>query len=103
MKRNRIEGAWRQAKDYFRRMPGTKVVQFEGHLAEIIWRAEAKSNVYEAFFGLLRQVYLLNGPAHFSKPLFNTWSGLTENIESQLYSWEIRPGEHLSNLKSREI
>jgi transposase-like protein len=96
---NRIEGAWKHAKDHFRRMAGTKIGQFEGHLAEIMWRAEAKANVYEAFFDLLRQVYPLNGPAHYhySTPLFDTWSGLAEATESQLNTWEIRPGEHISN------
>jgi transposase-like protein len=30
---NRIEGAWKHAKDHFRRMSGTKLSQFEGHCA----------------------------------------------------------------------
>jgi len=38
MHTNRIEGAWKHAKDYFRRMKGTKVTQFEGHLCEMMWR-----------------------------------------------------------------
>lgn len=33
---NRIEGAWKHAKDYFRKMSGTQISQFEGHLAEIM-------------------------------------------------------------------
>lgn len=33
---NRIEGAWKHAKDYFRRMSGTNISQFEGHLCEIM-------------------------------------------------------------------
>ena len=28
---NRIEGAWKHAKDHFKRMAGTKLAQFEGH------------------------------------------------------------------------
>lgn len=47
---NRIEGAWKHAKDHFCRMSGTNISQFEGHLCEIIWRAEAKSNIYESYF-----------------------------------------------------
>lgn len=39
---NRIEGAWKHAKDHFRRMSGTKISRFEGHLCEIMWRAETK-------------------------------------------------------------
>uniref|UniRef100_A0A8W8NU68 ISXO2-like transposase domain-containing protein n=1 Tax=Magallana gigas TaxID=29159 RepID=A0A8W8NU68_MAGGI len=39
---NRIEGAWKHAKDNFRRMSGTKISRFEGHLCEITWRAETK-------------------------------------------------------------
>ena len=30
---NRIEGAWKHAKDHFRKISGTKITQFEGHLA----------------------------------------------------------------------
>ncbi|XP_060590076.1 uncharacterized protein LOC132745237 [Ruditapes philippinarum] len=32
---NRIEGAWKHAKDYFRKMSGTKASQWEGHMAEV--------------------------------------------------------------------
>ena len=42
---NRIEGAWKHAKEHFSRMSGTKISQFDGHICEIMWRAEAKSNV----------------------------------------------------------
>lgn len=37
---NQIEGSWKHAKDYCRRMSGTKVNQFEGHLAVIMWRSK---------------------------------------------------------------
>jgi transposase-like protein len=47
---NRIEGAWKHAKDHFRKMSGTKATQWEGHMAEIMWRSFCKGNVYEAFF-----------------------------------------------------
>ena len=51
---NSIEGAWKHAKDHFKRMSGTKLGQFEGHMAEIMWRAEVKSNRYEGFFSLIK-------------------------------------------------
>ena len=51
---NRIEGAWKHAKDHFKRMSGTKLGQFEGHMAEIMWRAEVKSNRYEGFFSFIK-------------------------------------------------
>ena len=35
---NRIEGAWKHAKEYFRRMNRTKITQFEYHLCELMWR-----------------------------------------------------------------
>jgi len=35
---NTIEGAWKHAKDYFRKMNGTKLPQFQGHLCEVMWR-----------------------------------------------------------------
>lgn len=47
---NRIEGSWKHAKDHFKKMSGTKGPQFEGHLAEIMWRSQAKSKIYAAFF-----------------------------------------------------
>ena len=53
---NRIEGAWKHAKDHFRKMSGTKITQFEGHLAEIMLRADVKLDIYEGFFCLLRSV-----------------------------------------------
>ena len=36
---NQIEGAWKHAKDHFHHMSGTKVRQYEGHLAENMWRS----------------------------------------------------------------
>ena len=91
---NRIEGAWKHAKDHFRKMSRTKITQFEGHLAEIIWRADVKLDIYEGFFRLLRSVYTLNGPPEYKypTPLFSTWSGMADSSNSQLESWEIKPG-----------
>jgi len=63
---NRIEGAWRHAKTHFRKISGTKLNQFEGHLAEVMWRNEVKANLYGPFFDLLRSVYHLNGPPTYT-------------------------------------
>ena len=52
---NRIEGAWKHAKDYFRKMSGTNKRQLESYLAEVIWRnhsARMQGNVYEHFLKL---------------------------------------------------
>ena len=83
---NRIEGAWKHAKDHFRKMSGTKITRFEGHLAEIMWRADVKLDIYEGFFRHLRSVYTLNGPPeyHYPTPLFSTWSGMADSSNSQL-------------------
>ena len=63
-------------------MSGTLSSQFEGHLAEIIWRSRAKGNVYEAFFDLVKTVYTLDGPPVFafsrSEPLFDSWDGAAQ-------------------------
>jgi hypothetical protein len=82
------------AKDHFRRLVGTKLAQFEGHLAEIMWRATERGNIYEEFFRLLKSVYPLDGPAQYTypTPLFNTWEGIPES-QSKLDDWEIRPGK----------
>ena len=66
MHTNRIEGAWQHAKNHFRKMSGTLSSQFEGHLADIIWRSRTKGNVYEAFFNLVKTVYALDGPPVFA-------------------------------------
>lgn len=91
---NRIEGAWKHAKDHFRKMAGTKLTQFEGHLAEIMWRADVKTDIYSCFFDQLRSIYTLSGPPvyHYTTPLFETWTGIPEASDSQLTYWEIKPG-----------
>ena len=72
---NRIEGALRHAKTHFRKISGTKLTKFEGHLAEVMWRCEVKGNLYVSFFNLLRSVYHLNGYPTFTYwfPLFDSW------------------------------
>ncbi|MCG7867879.1 MAG: IS1595 family transposase [Candidatus Thiodiazotropha taylori] len=80
---NRIEGAWKHAKDHFRRMSGTKSAQFEGHLAEVMWRSRAKGNIYESFFDMLKTIYALDGPPVFAysrnQPLFDTWDSVAQS------------------------
>nr|XP_011443777.2 uncharacterized protein LOC105339761 [Crassostrea gigas] len=91
---NRIEGAWKHAKDHFRKLSGTKITQFEGHLAEIMWRSAEKGNVYQAFVDFFRSFYTLTGPAEYSysTPLFNTWDGVPlPAANSQFDEWKIRP------------
>ena len=85
---NRIECAWKHAKDHFRKMSGTKIIQFEGHLAEIMWRADVKLDHYEGFFRHLRSVNHLNGPPeyHYPTPFFSTWTGMADSSNCQLDS-----------------
>ena len=89
---NEIEGAWKHAKDYFRKMAGTQLSQFEGHLAEIMWRSEAKGRLYQAFFDLLRSVYTLEGPPEYAygTPLFDSWN-LEPSSDTPLSAWTIMP------------
>ena len=79
---NRIEGAWMHAKSHFRRMSGTNTAQFEGHLAEVMWRSRVKSKLYEKFFNDLKTIYHLAGPPEFafsrSQSLFDSWDGLAQ-------------------------
>ena len=82
---NRIEGAWKHAKNHFRKMSGTLSSQFEGHLAEIIWRRLAKGRLYESFFEQMKTVYGLDGPPVFafsrSQPVFDSWDGAPQNSQ----------------------
>ena len=54
---NRMEGCWKHAKEHFKRLSGTQLSQFEGHVAEVMWRSEVKGDVYDKFFDLVRSVY----------------------------------------------
>ena len=73
---NQIEGAWKHAKEHFKRMSGTNIKQFESHLAEIIWRNSVDGDHYAAYFDLLKSIYPLNKPAVYTypTPLFDTWN-----------------------------
>ena len=53
---NQIEVAWNQ------------LPQFDDYLVEVMWRANAKSEVYTKFFDLAKSVYHLDGPCEFSQP-----------------------------------
>ncbi|CAG2247119.1 unnamed protein product [Mytilus edulis] len=78
---NRIEGAWKIAKDHFRAMNGTNTKMFEQHLCEIIWRNHHyRSDLYQSFFDLVNSVYTLDGPPRFNyqKPVFKTWTPPTK-------------------------
>ena len=72
---NTIEGSWKHAKAHFRRMNGTKIEQFEGHLCEIMWRWWEKGSKVTGILQLIQQFYPLDGPATMtaSHPIFNTW------------------------------
>lgn len=76
---NTIEGAWAHAKNHFKFIHGTNVRNFEGHLAEILWRNYASvddSNIYDSFFKLITDKYTLDSPPEFNLPahLFGTWN-----------------------------
>ena len=89
---NQIEGAWKHAKLHFRKMAGTHCSQFEGHLAEIMWRSWNKGPLYEQFFDILRTVYSQDGPRKYTHttPLFESWF---EENDSSNEEWTIQPSD----------
>ena len=89
---NTIEGAWKHAKDHFRKMAETQFSQFEGHMAEIMWRSEAKGNLYNSFFNLLRSVYTLQHLAefHYTTPLFDSWN-MEPQTDTPIAEWSSQP------------
>ena len=86
---NQIEGAWKHAKDYFKRMSGSELSQFEGHLAEVMWRADVKGELYKKFFELLSSIYKLYAPVEFTypTPLFDSWT--MEPSDTPIDKWQI--------------
>ena len=51
---NRLEGTWKHAKDYFKKMNGSNINNFESHLSNIVmWNHHSISNRYDFFFYLL--------------------------------------------------
>jgi hypothetical protein len=70
-------------------MSGTKANQWEGHMAEIMWRADVKGDRYGAFFDLLRSIYTLQEPPQYmyTTPLCDSWSGTVGNMTN----WTVEP------------
>ena len=57
---NRIEGAWKHAKDYFKRMNISNMNKFEPHLSNIVMKNDNNGrNRYEVFLFILRSIYNL--------------------------------------------
>lgn len=90
---NRIEGAWKHAKEHFKKMSGTRLSQFEGHLSEVMWRSHVKGDVYDSFFQLLRSVYTLDDPAQYlyTTPLFDSWHIDESQGDTPMANWNIMP------------
>jgi transposase-like protein len=72
---NRIEGAWKHAKTYFRTMNGTSVSNFEAHLCEIMFRNRKRGNSLPATLQLITRHYPLTRPPSetFVPPIFDCW------------------------------
>ena len=70
-------------------MSGSELSQFEGHLAELMWRADAKGELYTKFLDLLNTVHNLDGPCEFSypTPLFDSWT--MEVTDTPIDKWQI--------------
>ena len=70
-----IEGAWKHAKDHFKRINGCGLSTFEGHLSKVVWRNHVKyDNIYYSFYTKVCSIYTLDKPPtfHYSTPL---WTG----------------------------
>ena len=66
-------GGWAHFKLHFKKIFGTKVTNFEAHLAEIVWRYNhSKHSMFEVFFDLLKSIYTLKSDPklNFQHPLF---------------------------------
>jgi len=72
---NTIEGCWKHAKAHFRRMNGTKLQQFEGHLCEIMWRWWEKGSRIGSILKLIQLYYPLNTAPRMTAtfPVFPSW------------------------------
>ena len=90
---NRIEGAWKHAKDYFRTMNGCSFTTFESNLCAVMWHNWVKTNVfgttdvYEAFFNDVKSVFHLKGDEVFLHPqpgpIFSTWPHMYRQIRER--------------------
>lgn len=69
-------------------MAGIKITQFEGRLAQIMWRVDVEANihVYTSSFDQHRSTYTLTGPPvyRYTTPLLDMWTGLADYSDSQL-------------------
>ena len=71
---NRIEGAWKHAKEHFKRINGTTISNFEGHLMEVMFRNWNRQSPVSAT--LERIVKCYNGVdkyERFAGPFFSSW------------------------------
>ena len=61
-------------------------------MPEIMWRSEAKGNLYNSFFNLLRSVCTLQGPTeyHYTTPLFDSWN-MEPQTDTPIAEWSIQP------------
>lgn len=76
---NRIEGTWKHAKTHFQKMTGTKATQWEGHMAEVMWRSVVKGDVYNGFCRMVKEVYTPNYT--YTTRLFDSWYGVDADNE----------------------
>ena len=79
---NRMGGAWKHAKDHINKMGGIQYTLFMGHMAEIMWRDEAKGNTCNSFYDL-RSIYSLDRDPkyHHSTPLIDTLVDPSSSVE----------------------
>jgi len=72
---NTIKGSWKHAKAHFRRIKGTKIDQFEGHLCETMWRWWHKGSKVTGILNLIQKFYPLDSKPVMtaSHPVFRTW------------------------------
>ena len=92
---NRIEGAWKHAKVYFKRMNGCTLCIFEGHLCEVIWRNHMRhDNIYESFCVQVSQIYQFGADPGFtySNPVFTSWSAKKLAAKNEFYPRRQRCG-----------
>jgi len=96
---------------YFQKINGTNLANFEGHIAEIIWRNHCKDiDIYEAFFDYLKEIYPLVQPAKLHCPtiLFDSWKPDIPNIQEakmvpEMELEQIVPLSDIVSNKKRQI
>jgi transposase-like protein len=71
---NRIEGAWKHAKEHFQRINGTSIRNFEGHLCEIMYRNWMREPPLPSIIKTIVECYSLDKPYQpVSNVIFQTW------------------------------